>query len=74
MVRKEAKQYQANLGVLGQSNTNLGFRKSSLRKDESRNESQEEMKDNDDHTQMNVDKIPDKSQQMRLTDMGFERK
>ena len=32
------------------------------------------MKDNDDHTQMNVDKIPDKSQQMRLTDMEFERK
>ena len=74
MVRKEAKQCQANLGVLGQSNTNFGFRKSSLRKDESRNEPQEEMKDNDDNTQMNVDKIPDKSQQMRLTDMKFERK
>ena len=74
MVRKEAKQYQANLGVLGQSSTNLGFRKSSLRKDESRNEPQEEMKDNDDNTQMNVDKIPDKSLQMRLTDMKFERK
>ena len=33
MVRKEGKQYQTSLGVFGQSNTNLGFRKSSLRKD-----------------------------------------
>ena len=74
MVRKEVKQYQTNLGVLGKSNTNLGFRWSSMKKEDSRNELQEEMKDNDDHIQMNVDKIPDKSQHMRLTDMGFERK
>ena len=43
-------------------------------KTRNKNESKEEMKGNDDHTQMNVDKIPHKSQQMRLTDMGFERK
>ena len=41
MDRKKVKQYQTNFGVLYQSNTNLSFRKSSLRKEESRNESQE---------------------------------
>ena len=33
MVRKEAKQCQTKLGVLGHSNTNLGLRKSRLRKE-----------------------------------------
>ena len=72
--RKEVKQYQANLGVLGQSDISIGSRKSSSGKDNRRNNSQGKMKDNTDNDSMNVDRIPDKSQQLRLTDMGFERK
>ena len=62
------------MGVLCQSNIYPDDRKSSLKRDNSRNVSHEEMKYNDDNDQMNVDQNPGKSNQMKLTDMEFERK
>ena len=74
-IRKDKREYPANLNILKKNDNRLHNKdsKQSFQRNASRR-LDEENKDEDEYQDMNVDQAHLKSQQLKLTDLGFQKK